>query len=208
MSQITHRRFLLRLRELARIALHQYRLDSVRFKFVNYSGNGLYQVTIPSGELVPEGKYALRLHQPNYMRPDYIESEIEWLAALNEEHIDAPQPVRNQRGEWITIADGGYDVPQKRNCTLIGWTEGRIIGEKAKPKHFKALGKVIGKLHEQSKKWKPPKRFSRPHWDWEGLYGEGISYGAPAVDAREAIPKKHQPLFNDTLELMEESIDQ
>jgi Ser/Thr protein kinase RdoA (MazF antagonist) len=63
----------------------------------------------------------------------------------------------------------------------------------------------MGRMHEQSKKWKLPKGFARPHWDWDGLYGEGFSYGTPAAEAREAIPKVHQKVFNETLDLVRET---
>jgi Ser/Thr protein kinase RdoA (MazF antagonist) len=142
------------------------------------------------------------------MKPKYIESEMEWLSALHQEGIVVPVPVRNLDGKWLTTADGGYDVPQKRNCTLIGWTKGRILGDKVRLKHFTALGKVMGRMHEQSRKWKRPKGFSRPHWDWEGLYGEGFSYGTPAAEAREAIPKVHQSAFNKALDLVRETSEQ
>jgi len=142
------------------------------------------------------------------MKPKFIISEMEWLSALHQEGIPVPMPVRNMNGDWLTEADGGYEIPQKRNCTLIGWTEGRILGVKTRPKHFRSLGRVMGKMHEQSKKWKRPKGFARPHWDWDGLYGEGFSYGAPAADAREAIPKKHQSVFNETLERVREVMEQ
>jgi Ser/Thr protein kinase RdoA (MazF antagonist) len=197
-----------RVRKIAEIALREYGLERTKLKFITYTGNGLYQVTVPEANRVAPGRYTLRLHQPDYMKPKFITSEMEWLSALYQEGIPVPMPVRNLDGNWLTEADGGYEVPQKRNCTLIGWTEGRILGAKARPKHFRSLGRVMGKMHEQSKKWKRPKGFARPHWDWDGLYGEGFSYGAPAADAREAIPKKHQSAFNETLERVREVMDQ
>jgi Ser/Thr protein kinase RdoA (MazF antagonist) len=133
----------------------------------------------------------------------YITSEMEWLSALNEEGIDVPRPFRNQDGEWITTADGGYDVPQARDCTLITWVDGRFMNN-PRPKHFKSLGRVVGRIHDQSVHWTRPKGFKRPHWDWDGLYGDGFSYGSPAKDAREAIPKKHQEMFQKTLNHVEE----
>ena len=63
-------------------------------------------------------------------------------------------------------------------------------------------------MHEQSRRWKRPKGFTRPHWDWEGLYGDGFSYGVPATDAREAIPKTHQVAFKDVLNRVHESCEQ
>ena len=205
---ITYRTFLLRLRKIAKIALREYGLEDIKLRFINYSGNGLYQVTVPPARPFPPGKYVLRLHQPDYMKPKYIRSEMEWLSALHQEGIKVPMPVRNLDGEWLTMADGGYGVPQRRYCTLIGWTEGRLLNKNIRPKHFKALGKVMGKMHTQSKGWRPPKGFARPHWDWEGLYGDGFSYSAPAKDAREAIPKAHKEIFNDVLNRVKEASQQ
>lgn len=209
---MTYRKFLLRLNKLAKIALVNYGLESAIIKFIAYSGNGLYKITAQEEDTarsdIKPGKYTLRLHQPDYMKEAYIASEMEWLSALHNEGICVPKPVKNRGGNWITIADGGYEVPQARKCTLIGWTEGRVLGEKIKPKHFRALGRVIGQMHRQSRRWNPPKGFSRPHWDWEGLYGEGFSYGASAVDAREAIPKAHKSAFDETLDRVKEASEQ
>jgi Ser/Thr protein kinase RdoA (MazF antagonist) len=205
---ITYRAFLLRLRKLAEIALGKFGLKDIKLSFINYSGNGLYQVTVPPARPVPPGKYTLRLHQPDYMKPKFISSEMEWLSALHQEGIKVPMPVRNLDGEWLTISDGGYEVPQRRNCTLIGWTEGRLLNKNIRPKHFKALGRVMGRMHAQSRGWRLPKGFARPRWDWDGLFGDGFSYGAPANDARETIPKAHQDIFNDVLNRVKEASEQ
>lgn len=203
-SQITYRGFLIRLRNLAKIALESYGLESVKLKFINYSGNGLYQIRVQeknlTSEFIQPGRYALRLHQDGYMKPEYIISEMEWLSALHKEGLPVPQPVRNLNGDWLTIADGNYVVPTKRNCTLVGWSEGKLLNKSVQPKHFRSLGRVIGRLHEQSAHWKKPKGFARPHWDWEGLFGDGFDYGFSATEARKAIPKEYQSSFNDVLE--------
>ena len=207
---LSYRAFLLRLRSLAKRALENYGLEEAKLSFINYSGNGLYQVIVPNRQTestIPPGRYALRLHQPDYMNTKYIFSEMEWLSALNEEDIDVPKPFRNLEVDWITTADVGFEVPQQRNCTLISWVEGRLL-KNPRSKHFKSLGRVIGRIHGQSMNWKKPKGFKRPHWDWEGLYGDGFDYGVPAKDAREAIPKKHQSIFNETLKLVQEASDQ
>jgi Ser/Thr protein kinase RdoA (MazF antagonist) len=205
---ISYRAFLHRVRGLAEIALREYGLEQTKLKLIAYTGNGLYQVTVPAGNPIAPGKYTLRLHQPNYMKPKFIVSEMEWLSALHQEGITVPIPVRNLEDDWLTVADGGYEVPQKRNCTLIGWTEGRVLHKSIRPQHFTALGRVVGRMHGQSKRWKRPKGFARPHWDWDGLYGDGFSYGAPAADAREAIPKVHQAVFNETLKRVREASEQ
>jgi Ser/Thr protein kinase RdoA (MazF antagonist) len=200
------------LRKLAKRALEMYGLEGAELRFKSYSGNGLYQVIIPpssnSKYNVPSGRYALRLHQPEYMKPEYISSELEWLSALCDAGIDVPKPFRNVDGDWLTIAEGEYDVPRQRNCTLLSWVEGRFLEKGLRPKHFRALGKAAGKMHEQSMRWKKPKGFQRPHWDWEGLFGDGFEYGFVAQDARETIPKKHQQVFEDVLGRVEEASQQ
>lgn len=210
-EQLSYHAFILRIRKHALKALQAYGLDGVKLKFVNYSGNGLYQVIvtdrIPDCVFAP-GRYALRLHQPDYMRPEYISSELEWLSAMTDEGIDVPHPYRNLDGEWITVVEGEHSRPTKRNCTLVSWTEGRLLNKSVLPKHFKSLGRVTGKMHEQSMTWKKPKKFKRPHWDWEGLFGDGFDYGVPAQDARDAIPKNHQEAFNEVLKLVQEAGEQ
>ncbi|MFW9966393.1 MAG: phosphotransferase enzyme family protein [Candidatus Thorarchaeota archaeon] len=211
-NQISYRAFLFRLRNLAKKALEKYGLEVADLRFKSYSGNGLYQVIAqPSSKsrtLIHPDRYALRLHQPGYMKPEYIQSELEWLSALYEARIDVPKPFKNEDGDWLTTADGGYNVPEQRNCTLLSWVEGRILEKGLRPKHFKSLGEVTGKLHEQSMLWKKPKNFKRPHWDWEGLFGDGFEYGFIAQDAREAIPKRHQEAFKDVLERIDEASQQ
>ena len=205
---MSYRAFLHRVRKLAEIALKEYGLEQKKIRLIAYTGNGLYQVNVPAGNRIAPGKYTLRLHQPNYMKPKFIVSEMEWLSALHQEGIPVPKPVRNLEGGWLTVADGNYEVPQKRNCTLIGWTEGRLLNKNLRPKHFRSLGRVVGRMHEQSRSWKRPKGFVRPHWDWDGLFGDGFSYGVPAADAREAIPKAHQNAFNEVLNRVRETSEQ
>ena len=211
-SHVSYRAFLLRLRNIAKRALENYGLEMAELKFKSYSGNGLYQVVVSASREsefdIPHGRYALRLHQPGYMKPEYIRSELEWLSALCEAGFDVPNPFRTADGDWLTVADGDYDVPGERNCTLLSWVEGRILEKSLRPRHFRSLGEIAGKLQEQSMLWKKPKNFMRPHWDWEGLFGDGFEYGFVAQDAREAIPKKHQQVFKDVLERVEEASQQ
>lgn len=211
-TQVSHRSFLLRLRSLAKMALQYYGLKGAEMKFINYSGNGIYQVIVhpdtkPASALAP-GKYALRLHQPNYMKSESISSEMDWLSALHQAGVPVPKPFRNQESDWLTVVGENHDLVGRRNCTLIGWTEGRILKKRILPKHFRELGVVIGRMHEQSRSWKRPKGFARPHWDWEGLFGDGFGYGAPALETHNAIPKGHQNIFNETLRKVQETTEQ
>ena len=208
MSQMTFPAFLRRLRKIAEKTLESYGLQHLRPEFIAYTGNGLYRIKVESGERIPAGRYSLRIHQPNYMKPAYIASELEWLDALTASGISVPRPVRNLNDEWVTMTDLGYDVPQARNCSLIGWMDGRLLEKGVKTKHFRSLGRVIGLLHNHARSWKVPRGFSRPHWDYEGLFGDGHGYGVPAEEAHAAIPKRHQVAFNKALDIVRDAIDQ
>ncbi len=210
-NQITYRRFLLRLRKLAERALVEYGIEGAKLKFHSIEGNGIYRVVITPSTRTPEhiipGRYNLRLHQPGYMNPNFIPSELEWLSALHDEGIPAPKPDRNVNGEWLTFVESEYERPCSRNCSLIDWIDGRLPKNPG-PHHMKAVGQVIGRMHAQSIDWKKPRNFSRPHWDWEGLYGEGFDYGFVQKEARESIPKAYRQIFAEAIERVREVMEQ
>jgi Ser/Thr protein kinase RdoA (MazF antagonist) len=198
-QQVTRLQFLRRLRKLAESALQAYGLPNAQLKFVNYSGNGLYRVDVPtsmkSDEPFVPGRYTLRLHQPGYMSYDHINSELEWLSALSSEGIEVPQPIRNLDGHWVTATEEDQTAMRPRNCTLLRWVNGRNITKGIVPKHFKAIGRTLAAMHKQAQSWKPPKGFTRRHWDWDGLYGDGAGFDPPAQKVRDSIPKQHQHDF-------------
>jgi len=209
---LSFRAFLLRLRKLAVKALARYGLEGAKLKFIYYSGNGLYQVRVQPTSKVNDrftpGKYTLRLHQPDYMRPEHISSELDWLSALHESGIGVPEPFRNLEGNWLSVVESDYDIPRSRNCTLLRWIDGRLLKKTIRPHHFKALGRVTGRMQNQARGWKIPRAFSRRHWDWEGLFGDGAEYGVPARDVHAAIPQEHKNAFNETLNRIQEASEQ
>ena len=211
-EQVTYPRFLRRLRELAHSALGAYDIRNARLTFVNYSGNGIYRVDIRNEDRTEgpfvAGRYALRLHQPDYMGPEQIRSEMEWLSALRREGIEVPEPVRNVEGDWLTCTKGDYVVPRQRNCTLLRWVEGRMVKTGFRSAHFEAIGRMIGMLHRHAMSWKPPKGFVRRHWDWEGLYGDGSGFNVPGVDVRSSIPASYKDNFDCVTKRVQEVLEQ
>ncbi|MGY5874382.1 MAG: phosphotransferase [Candidatus Thorarchaeota archaeon] len=211
-NQVSYQAFVLRMKSFAKKALERYGIRRAELRLKTVRGNGLYQVIIPQGSdsesTIPPGRYALRLHQPGYMKPEYITSELEWLSALRAANIEVPTPFKNLDGEWLTRVEGKHEIPSPRTCTLLSWATGRLLSKNLRPHHLRSLGKLVGRMHEQSVSWTKPKGFKRPHWDWEGLYGDGFDYGVPAKDAREAIPKNHQEAFNDVLMRVQEASQQ
>lgn len=210
-NQVSYRSYLLRLRKLAKRALEDYGLTDVKLEFRSIDGNGIYRVIVPprstDTSLITPGQYNLRLHQPGYMNPAYISSEMEWLSALDKAGIPVPKPCRNLEGNWVAEVKSDYEFPCSRNCTLIGWVDGRLPKDPF-PHHMKALGRLLGRMHEQSIGWNVPRGFSRPHWDWDGLYGDGFDYGFRPEDARNTIPKGYQSAFTQTIDRVQETMDQ
>jgi len=130
------------------------------------------------------------------------------VISLREAGINVPEPFRNLEGKWLTSVESDYEVPAPRNCTILRWVEGRTLNKSIRPHHFVFLGRVIGRMQEQSRDWKKPKGFSRRHWDWEGLFGESAEYGFSAKEAYAAIPKIYQDAFNETLQRVQEASEQ
>ena len=50
---------------------------------------------------------------------------------------------------------------ETRICSLLGWMDGRIFEESARPVHLRRLGDAMARLHHQADGWTPPPDFVR-----------------------------------------------
>jgi Ser/Thr protein kinase RdoA (MazF antagonist) len=190
-----------RLRKLAQAALDAYGLAGARLTFIRYSGNGVYRVDDPKpasskGRTSPyvENRYALRLHQPDYQVDQAIRSELEWLAALSRDTALAiPEPVRTLAGD-LSVEVQIPGVPRRR-CSLLRWMKGRMLSQSVRARHFKAVGRLMAGLHQHAARWQPSAGFTRPRYDWEGLFGDNDFVKAPAAEIRSQLPKPYYEPF-------------
>jgi len=136
-----------RLRALARIALAEYPLGEAgapRVSLLKQTFNTMFRVVDDRGH-----KAALRVGARDRIHPPQTESvETAWLTALRAEtHIDAPLPMANRSGAYVTTAEMA-DVPEARTCVLFEWARGRRLSERLTSAHAHAIGRLLAELHE------------------------------------------------------------
>jgi len=170
-----------RLERLARTALLRWQLPAATIALLKYRENAVFGVTCGgSGE-----RYVLRVHRARYHSEAELRSELQWIAALNTAGIEAPRVVPAASGElYVTVAQDG--VPEARQCDLLRWTEGTIIGDiesghtagtdEVRSNHLLA-GRLAARIHDHGQRWQRPSGFTRPHMDFDGLIGERAYLG-------------------------------
>jgi len=185
-----------RLRRLAADALRSYGLKNPTFRLIQNWQNATFRVDVPSqrkavtqsAPFVP-GRYLLRLHRPNDRSLAHIESELAWLAAIDEQtQVTAPVPLRTRDGHAAYQADNA-DYPElgtttgRRTCSLLRWVPGRIIkAPHRRHEHMRRMGITIARLHNHTANWQPPQPIDRPPWDLAAIMGRNNSTGIdPAV---------------------------
>ncbi len=191
-----------RLRHQTKAALEAYGLAEAKIQFLNYSGNTAYQIDTrncaprePEDERYWENHYLLRLHQPHYQTLDAIQSEMQWLAALCQDtELVVPKPIPAKEGHFVveTTVPG---LPAPQYATLLRWVKGRELTKNIQPRHFYTLGRVIAQLHNHSTQWRPPQDFTRPHYDWNGLFWDGGLFEFSANKLWTNIPQRYRGPF-------------
>ncbi|MGL4618230.1 MAG: hypothetical protein ACRCZS_04120 [Chroococcidiopsis sp.] len=89
---------------IAKSALEQYGLDRGQCCFLGHSGNVTFRVE------TQQGKFLLRIHQAIssshddvWQKPEVIESELLWLAALHHDtKLVVQKPIINLQDRWVT----------------------------------------------------------------------------------------------------------
>jgi Ser/Thr protein kinase RdoA (MazF antagonist) len=200
--ELTRRGRLARMRKLGYTAVKAYGFEPARLSFIQYGENIIYRVDLPT-PVTPihdedpyiSNRYVLRIHAIS--DPDTIDSELTWLAALNQEAgLPVPTPVMTPDGKTVThIVTPG--VPNGRNISVMRWLDGRRLGNGLRPRHLTALGRVVAQMHTFSSGWLPPAGFDRPHWDWDSQLG-GSMFRHPMEQIVASIP----PRFKEQLQFI------
>lgn len=147
--------------ELAMEALTRYPIQASHVQLVGQSANMVFMVTDQQ-----QRSYSLRLHTSKseglescWTELPALRSEMVWLDALSgKAGLTVPTPVRNRRGEWVTVVDG-------LACTLLGWVEGEQKPFIPTAEDARLVGRMMGKLHQHASEWTPPGDFTRPVFD-------------------------------------------
>ncbi|MFC2082465.1 phosphotransferase enzyme family protein [Candidatus Bipolaricaulota bacterium] len=192
-EDLTRQGRVLRLREVAGLALKAFGMPDADYRFNHDSGNVSFRVRNAEEtrkrsyrELFEPGHYVLRLHQDDYQETQAIRSELAWLEALGHAGLPVPAPVRSVEGQLLVeIAHPGMPVP--RRCSLLCWVKGRMTEKGIGPNHVRAMGQAMARMHEQAASWSPPDGFERWHYTWEGLFGASNVAGVSLQTAQAEI---------------------
>ena len=140
-------------------------------KLINISENATYRLDDP----VTGGRWALRIHRPNYHSRKAIASELAWLAALKASGTNVPTPLRGQDCEFIqTLAIDG--LPNPRNVVLFAWEAGAEPAANDAP-GFEKLGETAAKMHAHVRSWVRPPWFERHSWNFDTSLGATPHWG-------------------------------
>jgi Ser/Thr protein kinase RdoA (MazF antagonist) len=162
---------------MADAALEGYGMGKPAVKVTLQAGNGLYRVRElypkPSrgdDDLFEKGQYLLRIYYPGWQTPEALELELAWLEAMRREAgLPVPEPVRRLDGRLLgEVSVPG--IPQPRNVALMRWIKGRLLPNYGRPEHYRAQGRLMGRMHNFSQGWQLPERHSKRHYDWNGLF--------------------------------------
>jgi Ser/Thr protein kinase RdoA (MazF antagonist) len=131
-----------------------------------------------------QGAYALRLHRQDYQAPETILSELMWINMLDTQGFVVPKPAAADNGALVvSISD---DRNKVQLFSLLRWLPGEPFGASASPlRHEGAkravimseIGRSLARLHVLSDAWSPPRHFTRPAWDHDGLLGDTPFWG-------------------------------
>ncbi|ELS00579.1 putative homoserine kinase type II (protein kinase fold) [Xenococcus sp. PCC 7305] len=188
----------LRLFNLAKKALVAYGLKDAEIKLIAHRECTTFKIEIPNASQKTESNsphltncFLLRIYRGNYLSPESVESELLWLRSLYQEaNLAVPEAVPTLDGKLLNVVEAP-GVPEPRICSLTRW----VYGYKDKPMNIKAVGILIGKLHNQAANWAIPDNFKRPFWDWDGLFGSGAGYSNDGQKIWELTPEPYRSLF-------------
>ena len=156
-NDAAYRRYIDQLSDLARSALPLYGVDTrADIGLLSHSENTVFRIEDRRAGF----KAAMRIHRPNYQTRNAIQTELDWMRALNEAGIGTPQALpaldgtvlqrvtREPAGtryvalfRWI---DGGFPDPDKLDASQrhLGWLSARMHAQSrlAASRPFRAHG--------------------------------------------------------------------
>jgi len=145
---------------LAVDALRQYDIAVQRLTLISHHLNILYRVDTSTGK-----RFALRISSPTWRSHLELQSELQWLIALDREtDIGAHTPLPNRSGELITTL-AGHGVPESRRCVLFTWVPGVEVASRLTPENVEKMGELSARLHRHGQDFQPHNPFTKRSLD-------------------------------------------
>ncbi len=169
-----------RLSKLARAALPSWGLSSeAELTLLKYRENAVYRV-VDAGQ-----QYALRIHRHGYHSQAELQSELDWMQALDASGVMTPSILAATDGALVKNVQVD-EVPEVRMVDILGWVDGKPLGsieQGAEGDHdtivanYQTVGSLMAKLHSHAQVWDKPEGFCRQAWDIDGLLGDNPVWG-------------------------------
>jgi len=172
---------------VARNALPSFGLPAdATLQLVHYRENAVFRVDAP-GEPHP---WVLRVHRAGYRTPDEIRSEIAWTKALGEAGVSTANVRPAIDGDTLAIVTS-ETLAAPRAVTVIGWIDGVALSDDDSSPAYRLVGKTSALIQHHGRAWTPPRWFTRPTWDLDGLVGPRSLWGDYADLAMLGAERRH-----------------
>lgn len=146
---------------LALFGITNYKIQAVQ----NFLGENKWRVDCDSGPYLLIMSYPVKLWDfvPSVA---YLESQLLWMLYLEEEvGVTLQTPQRNEEGELVStvrLLDGDLQ------CALLKWVEGEAVSMTSL-KDAENIGKLSGRIHEGTQRWKPGREIVRRQWNLKAM---------------------------------------
>lgn len=168
-----------RFESLAREALGHWGLAGADLRLIKQRENAVFAVTTGDGE-----GYALRVHRAGYHTDAELNSELEWMRALDQFGVRTPRVVPALDSvlfQTISVPS----IPEPRQVDVLGWVDGVAIGSIEEgvqdvaqmTQSYRLVGRLVARMHQFAHEWALPAGFTRHAWDEDGLLGEEPWWG-------------------------------
>ena len=158
---------------VAERALAEYDLppDST-LRLLNLSENATYAVEHAGSD----HRSILRVHRKNYHRAHEIESELDWLDALQRDaDVTVPVVLPTPDGRRVVTVDDDRTPRHVVHFEMVSGVEPNE--ETVTVEDFHTLGAITATLHDHAKTWSRPPGFGRFSWDWAHCLGDSPRWG-------------------------------
>ncbi len=163
--------------EVAERVIGAWRLERPVVQLLEHKKNATFKVD------AADGRYVLRVCDPDGYGEAEIRSEMQYLTALHAATgLVVPQPVAARDGSLVVRA-AAQPPERPRWCALFRWVPGRMVQDAPTPRRLEQVGEISAQLHRFAAEWQPPAGFTRPRWDAAGLFGKSGSVLAPGQGA-------------------------
>jgi Ser/Thr protein kinase RdoA (MazF antagonist) len=177
--------FIAQLAVLVQRALPYYGFaDDARIRLLSHSENTVFRID----DERRGAPAVMRVHRPNYQTRNAIQSELDWMRALDESGIGTPRAIAALDGCYVLPAT--HEPIGTRLVVMFEWIEGASPDPDRLAPSQRALGRISARMHAQSRGWRRPDYFERTLWNAQGLVGATAHWGrwdeAPGLTAEQA----------------------